>query len=129
MGNRKQPTPVECLQPQDFTVRALISEHVTPGRAYLDFRSLEVKAMRRFGLRAGDRVDVTFHRVSTPPKPPAPCPSDDFGCQISEAGRPPKPAEPQLRIIKESSIPPRTDGHVSWWRRLVTALGYVEGER
>jgi hypothetical protein len=97
MGNRK-PQTVECLQPQDFTVRALISEHVNPDGAYLDFRSLEVKAMRRFGLRAGDRVDVTFHRVSSEP--------------------PPKPPEPPVRMVKEGHIPPRTDGHVSWWRRL-----------
>jgi hypothetical protein len=99
MGDRKQPKPVECLQLQDFTVRALISEHVNPDQAYLDFRSLEVKAMRRFGLRAGDRVDVTFHRVSSEPPPP-------------------KPLEPQNRIIKEGHIPPRTDGHVSWWKRI-----------
>ena len=37
---------------------------------------------------------------------------------------PPKPPEPPLRIIKEGHIPPRTDGHVSWWRRLFgAALG------
>jgi hypothetical protein len=32
---------------------------------------------------------------------------------------PPKPPEPQLRIIKESHIPPRTDGYVSWWRKWI----------
>jgi hypothetical protein len=33
---------------------------------------------------------------------------------------PPKPPEPPIRVIKEGHIPPRTDGHVSWWRRLVS---------
>lgn len=42
---------------------------------------------------------------------------------------PPKPPEPQVRIVKEGHIPPRTDGHVLWWRRLVSVLGYVEGGR
>lgn len=42
---------------------------------------------------------------------------------------PPKPPEPQLRIIKEGHIPPRTDGQVSWWTRLFSALGYIEGKR
>jgi hypothetical protein len=44
------------------------------------------------------------------PAPPPPSIADDFG-------RPPKPPEPQNRIIKEGHIPPRTDGHVSWWKR------------
>jgi hypothetical protein len=50
------------------------------------------------------------------PSPPPPPPmTDDFG-------RPPRPPEPQLRIIKEGSIPPRTDGHVSWWRKWIMSV-------
>jgi hypothetical protein len=55
------------------------------------------------------------------PKPkaaPLPPPrADDPGCEVGP-GRAPKPPEPSIRIIKEGHIPPRTDGHVSWWQRL-----------
>jgi len=43
-----------------------------------------------------------------PAPPPAPPPKrDDFSYELRCAGRPPKPPEPQLRIMKEGHIPPR----------------------
>jgi hypothetical protein len=74
-----------------------------------------------------ERLEQKVHRIARgemfhsdyaepwPAPPPRPPQRDDFGS-------PPKPPEPQLRIIKEGHIPPRTDGHVSWWRRLRGAI-------
>jgi hypothetical protein len=61
---RRQVSTVQCLQPQDFTVIAPVSGSVDCKCVYFDFRDLEGKVMRRFGLSAGDRVEVTFRKVN-----------------------------------------------------------------
>jgi hypothetical protein len=112
MGNRKQPTPLPTNQVKP--------EPPPPPPP----KKCDHEISTRMG---GAALSVYVHRCSkcgwewmsgSPDLPSMP-----------KSTHPPKPPEPQNRIIKESHIPPRTDGHVSWWRRLVVALGYAEGER
>jgi hypothetical protein len=89
-------------------------------RRALDEKWDRPEALRLLLLGMLDHVEGMERLAASRTAPPQPPLSDDFGTEIREVGRPPKPQEPPIRIIKEGHIPPRTDGYVSWWRRLVS---------